>query len=60
MNLRHQHFLAGEGPKICQICQRIVVRNCQREGVGVKNYENLTTSNGWSPRLLEMQDIHLQ
>ena len=36
-------FFRGEGSKIGQICRQIVVKNCRREGVGVKNREN-----GWS------------
>ena len=37
-------FLGGEGSKLCQICQRRVVKNCRREGGRVKNRENLPTS----------------
>ena len=28
---RLRHFLGGEGSKICQICQWVVVKNCRRE-----------------------------
>ena len=44
IHLRRRHFLGGEGSKIGQICRRIVVKNCRRRGVGVKNCENLPTS----------------
>ena len=37
-------FLGGEGSKIGKGCRRIVVKNCQRRGVGVKNRENLAMS----------------
>jgi hypothetical protein len=41
---RRQHFLGQQGLKICQICQRIVVKRCRRSWVRVKNRENLPTS----------------
>ena len=44
IHLRRRHILGGEGLKIGQICRRIVVKNCRRRGVGVKNCENLPTS----------------
>ena len=44
IHLRRRHVLGGEGSKIGQICRRIVVKNCRRRGVGVKNRENLPTS----------------
>ena len=34
----------GEGSKIGQICQQIVIKSCQRRGVEFKNGENLPTS----------------
>ena len=34
IHLRHRHCLGGEGSKICQICQRIVVKKCRRWGGG--------------------------
>ena len=30
IHLRRRHSLGGEGSKICQICRRIVVKNCRR------------------------------
>ena len=44
IHLRRRLVLGGEGSKIGQICRRIVVKNCRRRGVGVKNRENLPTS----------------
>ena len=32
IHLRRRHVLGGEGSKICQICRRIIVKNCRREG----------------------------
>ena len=32
IHLRRRHVLGGEGSKICQICWRIVVKNCRRKG----------------------------
>ena len=51
IHLRRRHSLGGEGSKICQICQRIVVKNYRRQGVGVKNHEKFAdVLNGWSLR----------
>ena len=44
IHLRRRHVLGGEGSKIGQICRRIVVKNCRRRGLGIKNRENLPTS----------------
>ena len=30
IHLRRRHALGGEGSKICQICRRIVLKNCRR------------------------------
>ena len=30
IHLRRWHVLGGEGSKICQICQQIVLKNCRR------------------------------
>ena len=30
IHLRRRHVLGGEGSKICQICRRIVLKNCRR------------------------------
>ena len=32
IHLRHRHALGGEGSKICQICRRIVLKKCRRQG----------------------------
>ena len=32
IHLRHRHVLGGRGQKICQICRRIVLKNCRRQG----------------------------
>ena len=30
IHLRRRHALGGEGSNICQICRRIVLKNCRR------------------------------
>ena len=39
-----RHSLGGKGSKIGHIYRRIIVKNCRRRAVGVKNCENLPTS----------------
>ena len=49
IHLRRRHVLGGEGSKIGQICQRIVVKNCQREGGrGQKSWKFADVLNGWT------------
>ena len=58
IHVRIWHFLRGEGSKIGQICQWIIVKNCRRREVGVKNRENLPTSLMDGP-YSENQIVHM-
>ena len=47
--LRRRHFVGGEGSKICQICQWIVVKKLPTErGRGQKLQKFADVLNGWS------------
>ena len=49
IHLRRRHFLGGEGSKIDQICRRLVVKHCRREGDrGQKSWKFANVLNGWS------------
>ena len=45
LHLRRQHFVGGQGSKIGQICQQIVIKNFRQKRDGVKNHKNLPTSS---------------
>ena len=52
--LRRRHSLGGKGSKIGQICRRIVVKNCRRRGVRIKNREHFRMLKWMVPKQVLM------